>query len=179
MNTKIKFLLHEWHYVIVFTIVLLVAVLSLVWYQRGDDWKTLLPIVGGAVSLIYIFQKQQLEEAVLFKELFSEFNDRYESLNDELNRIRVLPQGQWSEEQHAILEEYFNLCSEEYLYFIKGFIYQEVWDSWVNGMRIYFSVDDIKSKWLADQESNSGYGFNIEREISRVNKMRPLRDIES
>ena len=116
--------------------------------------------MDGSVSLIYIFQKQQLDEAVLFKELFGEFNSRYESLNDELGRIKVSPRSQWTDDQNAILEEYFNLCCEEYLYFKKGFIYQETWDSWVKGMRIFF-VGVKKKKWLEDMESNSGYGLTL------------------
>jgi hypothetical protein len=40
--------------------------------------------MGGAFSLIYVIEKQQLEEARLFKELFIQFNGQ---LNENLNRI--------------------------------------------------------------------------------------------
>lgn len=122
MNTRIKFFLHEWHYLIVLGIVVTTIGLSFLWFQKADDWKALLPIVGGAVPLIYIFQKQQLDEAILFKDLFRDFNSRYGALNDELNKIKSLPTEQWSDAQRANVDEYFNLCCEEYLYFRKGFI---------------------------------------------------------
>lgn len=44
-------------------------------------------ITGGFISFFYVVQKQKLEELQTFKELFNEFNRRYDKLNEKLNRI--------------------------------------------------------------------------------------------
>jgi len=57
---------------LIFLVIVFAVVISIWFYVKGDDWKLFLPVVGAAVSLIYVIQKQQLEEAKLFKEyLFS------------------------------------------------------------------------------------------------------------
>jgi hypothetical protein len=43
-------------------------------------------ILGGIISSMFYVQKQRLEEIKLFKELFREFNERYDELNDHLLR---------------------------------------------------------------------------------------------
>ena len=45
------------------------------------DWKLVVTLVGLTVSLIFFVQKQKLEELKLFKELFTEFNRRYDEMN--------------------------------------------------------------------------------------------------
>src|SRR5688500_10866138 len=76
------------YYIIVF---LAILVLVIVWLyfssQARDDVALALTILGGVFSLFYFVQQQQLEELKLFKELFNEFNTRYEKLNDKLENI--------------------------------------------------------------------------------------------
>jgi hypothetical protein len=50
------------------------------------DWAVIVSLGGVAVSLIYFVQSQRLEQTRLFKELFSEFNLRYDKLNAMLER---------------------------------------------------------------------------------------------
>jgi len=147
-------------------VVVIASALSIVFYSRGGDWKVLLTIVGGAISLIYVIEKQQLDEAILFKELFVEFNQRYDKLNEELNRIRTEDTKQPLKPTDLnCLFDYFNLCGEEYLFYRKGYIYPEVWKSWVMGMKIFFSSERICPIWTEELKSDSYYGLDVRKEI--------------
>ena len=65
------------------------------------------------------------------------------------------------------LNDYFNLCGEEYLFYRRGFIYPEVWGSWVRGMNIYFKDDRIQELWLEELRNESYYGLDVGKEIKR------------
>lgn len=168
MNITVKYFLHKYHYFITGVIIVLVTILSFVFYRNGEDWKILFPIIGGAVSLIYIVEKQQLDEALLFKQLFYDFNARYDKLNEELNKIK--DESVLGKEQINFLFDYFNLCGEEYLFYKNGYIYPEVWKSWVNGMKIYYDNQKIKDIWDEELETNSYYGLNLKKEIKNFSK---------
>lgn len=170
MNNKIKFFLHRYHYLIVGVTIITVIGLGFWLYSSGEDWKILIPIILASVSLIYIIEKQQLDEANLFKDLFSTFNSRYDALNEEMNRIRSASKAEMDVGSVDVLDDYFNLCGEEYLYYQNGYIYPEVWRSWVNGMRTYYLVPEIKLKWDEEIKTGSYYGFEIAKELDRLNK---------
>jgi hypothetical protein len=107
-------------------------VLSIISPIRGTDaWTLLAPLITCTISFVYFIQKQKIEELRLFKELFQEFNDRFDNLNDDLNRIcenGIDPKNKRKDIQK--LYDYFNLCGEEYLYYRKGYIFPEVWEAW-------------------------------------------------
>jgi hypothetical protein len=115
---------------------------------------------GGLFSFFYFIQKQQLDELERFKELFNYFNEKYNDLNDKLNKIikpnsrKPLPQ-----EEIGILYDYFNLCAEEYLYFRKGYIYPEVWTAWCNGIKSFLEDKRVYDLWVKE-DSASYYGLN-------------------
>jgi hypothetical protein len=100
-----------------------------------QDWKGWLAIIGVPFSFLLTIQKQKNEELELFRKLFTEFNARYDSLHERLNTIATNPEnaGLTSDEKD-VLFKYFNLCGEEYLFFIQGYLYPEVWRAWYNGM---------------------------------------------
>ena len=129
MNLKAKWFIQD-HYLAIISCVLLLAILlSVVLYLVGADWKALLSVIGGLLSFVFLIQRQQLEEARLIKELISEFNERYDGLNERLNAITSSkPRKIWLDfAERNTLYDYFNLCGEEYLYYQKGYVYQEVW----------------------------------------------------
>jgi len=61
------------------------------------------------------------------------------------------------------LYDYFNLCGEEYLFYQKGYIYPEVWASWVKGMNIFFRNQRVNNLWLVEAKTSSYYGLIIEK----------------
>ncbi len=123
----------------------------------------IIAIVGGILSSIYFVQKQKLEETRLFKELFAEFNERYDKLNESLNQIlRANPDQNLSSKEIDILYDYFNLCGEEYLFYKRGYILPEVWEAWLNGMGIFYGDKRIRKLWQEELETNSYYGFKLD-----------------
>jgi hypothetical protein len=144
------------------SIILAVVILFLVAYGKFDP-ELVIPIAATFLSFLYFAQKQDLEELRLFKELFTEFNHRYDCLNEALNRIlRGDKQAELTAEEIDWLNNYFNLCGEEYLFFKRGYIYPEVWKAWLNGMKIFYQNERIRTKWEEELKTDSYYGLKIE-----------------
>lgn len=134
---------------------------------NSADWRITLAVVGGLVSFIYFIQKQQLDEAKFVNELFVRCNGRYDELNEKMNSLAKGGKAakDFDAEDRDILFDYFNLCGEEYLFHLKGYIYPEVWKSWVAGMKIFYDKPGIREFWLSELQSQSYYGLNVEEEI--------------
>lgn len=70
---------------------LLTVLVAAVWFFQGqkgkDEITVFITILGGVASALYFIQKQKLEELRLFKELFVNFNSRYDGFNESLNRM--------------------------------------------------------------------------------------------
>lgn len=129
--------------------------------QLGSDQRV--PLVGGVLagtlSFVYFVQQQKLAETQLFKQLFTEFNQRYDLLNDRLAGVSadtaVLPS-----DRSAIID-YFNLCAEEYLFFREGYIHPVVWRSWCRGMLQYLDRRPFHDVWIAEGRTDSYYGLSL------------------
>ena len=95
-------------------------------------------------------------------DLFRQFNERYDKLNDKLNAIATQsPETMLTLEQKQVLFDYFNLCGEEWLYFKAGYIDPAVWEAWREGMRFFLRAPDIRRLWTAELDGGSYYGFSI------------------
>lgn len=130
--------------------------------QQPINWKLIVTIVGGILSSIYFVQKQRLEELRLFKELFTEFNERYDRLNEGLNQIREdNVQEELTQEEIKILYDYFNLCGKEYFYYKQGYVLSKVWKAWLNGTKIFYENRRIRELWERELKTNSYYGFKL------------------
>lgn len=133
----------------------------------------LITAVAGIFALTFFIQKQKLEEFDLFKDVFKDFNLRYDQLNEELDRIAkqgklIEESGQDKKTDRQIVIDYFNLCSEEFLMYRQGYIPLKVWRAWVLGMSYYWSKTHINNVWLEEVNSNgSYYDFNPIREIEK------------
>lgn len=170
MNNKIKWFFHENYFALVLMTFLAVAILAPVLYVNNADWKVLLTVVGTLLSFVYFIQKQQLDEAKFSNELFIRFNQRYNELNEKLNHILENKKGLKELESHEkdTLNDYFNLCGEEYLFYRRGYIYPEVWESWVAGMKTFHKNERIQKHWLEELGENSYYRLNVSEEIKQL-----------
>ena len=123
----------------------------------------LIAFATAIIAFIHFLYKQHTEETRLFHELFTDFNRRYDQLNDRLNRILNAPEeGMLSSDEKQSLYDYFNLCAEEYLFYNAGYIDETVWKAWRNGMKAYFRVEKIRSLLAVELQSNSYYGLSLE-----------------
>jgi len=155
---------------IILFLILFAAGLLFFLLARGYDWKAMISIVGGLFSAIFFMQKQELDEARLFKELFLEFNRRYDDLNEKLNNI-IREKNNAKDlgpDDINTLYDYFNLCGEEYLFYEKGYIYPKVWSFWVRGMKIFYEDERIQKEWVKEFGTGSYYGLDLSKEISKL-----------
>jgi hypothetical protein len=143
---------------------LLGSVAVLVVWHLVATWhrpELLLSSIGAVAGFTYFLYRQHLDETKLFKELFVEFNHRYDELNDRLNSILMGPhEGALSDSERELLFSYFNLCAEEYFFYEAGYIDHHVWKSWHRGMLVFFAHPRIRSLWDRDCKADSYYGFS-------------------
>jgi len=123
-----------------------------------DDKPTLIAaLIAGVLGFCYFVQQQRLAETHLFKELFTEFNRRYDMLNDDLAEIST---GKSTTPEHPqLIIDYLNLCAEEYLFFRDGYIHAEVWKAWCRGMLQYLDREPVRTIWRRELASDSYYGL--------------------
>lgn len=147
------------HYLWIAIALLLLALVAAFWL-RPENLEEWLAIIGVPALFLVTVQRQKTEELALFKSLFTEFNSRYDQLNEKLNAIRDEPSvKELEKEQRDTLFNYFNLCGEEYLFFSQGYIYPEVWRAWQNGMLIFYQNSRIKQLWDKELKTDSYYGL--------------------
>lgn len=75
------------HYWWIVSLVAVVAVSLLLLTDRDPELRFTLTAVGALISIVFFVQKQKLEELKMFKDLFREFNERYDDMNEKLNKI--------------------------------------------------------------------------------------------
>lgn len=121
-----------------------------------------LPVTAAVAGFVHFLYSQHHQETQLFVNLFEKFNARYDSLNEELNAIVARPaEDRLTPEETKALFDYFNLCAEEYLFFKSGYIDQDVWRSWLAGMKYFAQNAAVRSLWESELSSASYYGFNL------------------
>ena len=118
---------HYW----LFTLFLLLIALPMTIYTSKDGSlpTNLATVCGTTLGLVYFVQKQRIEDIQVFERLFTSFNSRYGAMNENLQRI-VAGRPLVDCEPSDVLDDYFNLCAEEYLFYQQGHILQSVWRSW-------------------------------------------------
>lgn len=143
-----------------YLILLLVLIIASIGFRLFGviDTSALLVILGGIASFFYFVQKQQLEELKLFNELYRDFNARYDKMNEELNRIvSANPTAPLTAQETYQLYDYFNLCSEEYLFYLRGYIFPEVWEAWCNGIWFYLKNTRVSELWDNEEKNAASY----------------------
>lgn len=121
---------------------------------------SLIPAAAAVATIYFGSIKYWIDEDLMFKSLFKEFNERFDLLNENLNNIvedKPL-KGEKSSEQ--IIQDYLNLCAEEYYWYNKGRIPYPVWKSWSAGINSYITSPPIKAYFNGQLPFKSSYyGF--------------------
>lgn len=162
------------HYVALGVLFFLMCVITAsVLYSVGANWQVFLSVFGGLFTFIFFVQKHQLDEAKFVNELIIKFNQRYDALNNDLNDLFQLNKSisEFSSSDRNLLFDYFNLCGEEYLFFKKGYIYPEVWESWVAGMKQFHEQAGIQEFWETELRLGSYYKLDVASEIQRLKNL--------
>ena len=121
----------------------------------------ILGLAGLFLTLIFNYHSRRMARDRMNKELFSEFNKRYDSLNEYLEEItqccKDLDDLNAYPNLRYKLNDYFNLCAEEFYWHTKDRIDKRIWLSWEEGMnRWYNDFPVIREAW-EDELVNYGY----------------------
>jgi hypothetical protein len=149
------------------------AILGLPLFHRAGvglaTVATLLTLVGGLTGFFYAQHFQALQ---IFRDLFREFNSRYDILNERLNEIYDRPVDEPLKREKTannksdidVLYDYFNLCAEEHMYAAAGYIDPRVWIAWQTGMAYFAADPEILALWEHElhTQQKSYYGFSLD-----------------
>ena len=93
--------------------------------------------------------------------MFEKFNSKYDKLNEGLNEIasdrRSITDPLKYNSYPGILMDYFNLCSEQYFWYKKKRISEDVWKAWYTGMNYYYNKSKIIRDFWASEIADNGY----------------------
>jgi len=144
------------------SIILLIgfAIILFVFFKVDpNEWAILVSLLSALISFVYFYQQRKKEELKIFIQLFEKFNKRYDQMNNDLNKI--FKKSELNEDDRIKLYDYFNLCGEEYLYYSRGYIFDEVWESWQNGMKYFLKNEQVYKLWKEEEKTKSYYGLKI------------------
>jgi hypothetical protein len=132
-------------------------------------------ILGGCgllITIIYNWKNTMLANHKMHKELFTEFNKRYDNLNGDLNYICSISKDFFLEFNMAedtqrlegIIYDFFNLCAEEHYWNRKKRIPKRVWRSWEKGMNDIYNKSEVIRHYWDEECKNEGYlSYYIDR----------------
>jgi hypothetical protein len=130
----------------------------------------ILGTIGICITYYYSWHTQKLSNEIMSKQLFTEFNNRYDKLNNFLIEIEKqyptmdqLNKAPNAAELKKKVIDYFILCSEEfYWYHHKKRIDNIIWNSWHSGMNYWYNnVPAIKELWEQEVNTNSKASYYI------------------
>lgn len=138
-------------------IFLLLSGFTFVLFYRNLLGKELVFTAIGVLVALYIgLQKQKIYDDNLFRSLFKEFNHRYDSrFNDLINSLRIDKEKKLSTEEINIIIDYLNLSAEEFLWFKKGRIPNDVWKAWKSGIIQNLQIDQVREVFMNEIKSKN------------------------
>lgn len=128
--------------VIIVTIVIPVLI-------KGNFISSQLAFIALSTTLFLGYLNYQHTQDRLFKDLFKEFNERYNTFSDHYQSLEVkysidAKLTDIDDEDIKKVISYLNLCAEEYFWFDKGRIDIGAWDSWKSGMETWARLPVVK-----------------------------------
>lgn len=100
---------------IVFIIVLITT--TTIHYFKIIETGTFIGVLSASITLYIGILQQRLNNDRIFKELFQNFNNRYDSYNDLINSCNRDRTKKLTEVEKNLVIDYINMCAEEYLWF--------------------------------------------------------------
>lgn len=130
--------------------------------QPKSTFELLVSVVGIAGAFVYFLYSQHHQDMQMFVNLFKEFNERYNRLNEKLNAVVLRScEEPLTTAEIGTLYDYFNLCAEEYLFYEAGYIDEKVWLSWLCGMKTFLKNEKVRRLWERETKEGSYYGFKL------------------
>jgi hypothetical protein len=139
-------------------IVIFIVFLGLVIWLFNTTQYTPVIGLGGAVGTIYFgLIKYWIDRDTIFLNLFNNFNKRFDEMNEGLNCIIKAQELKGTKTKEQVIQDYLNLCAEEYFWYKKGRIPEKVWNSWREGIHFYLKDETIRSHFLKEKQYSKSY----------------------
>lgn len=120
-----------------------------------ESWSSEgMKVALAAGAVLAFLHKHSLECDRECLRLFEQYNEKFAKLKITKSKLQEVDAG------YPLLEEYLDLCSEEYLLFLQGRIHPTIWRSWATGMREYLQLKEAKAL-LGD--GSRYYGLTLNR----------------
>ncbi len=125
----------------------------------------------AVAALLITSSRNAWEKRKAQRELFESLNSRFNLMNEALNAVREWSKNgknlptelrlstpdsrvyKWPE----IIQDYLNLCSEEYLWRRKGLVDKDVWNSWSEGIKYYLQAEAFDKFFGKEQNYSLSY----------------------
>lgn len=129
-----------------------------------------LGLIGFGLTAYFARSSKQIAKDTMMKELFKDFNNRYDKLNNNLVRLdknkpnlEELKKYADYDEYHQTIIDFFNLCAEEfYWYHHKKRIDELVWHSWHKGMNYWYNnIPAIQELWELETQNGGQTSYYI------------------
>lgn len=128
---------------------------------RLQEPATVIVVMAGFIAVFYFIQKQRLADQRLttrllihYQQGLAELDAGIQAIHSEGDTEEILP------EQRDHLRAYLELCGQIYFQYAGNRIPPEVWQSWLNRMRIYYYNPRIRRVWDAELNKQAYYGFD-------------------
>ena len=144
--------------------------------------------VIAAYAAYLTWARNKWEKQKAQREIFDDFNKRFNSMNEALNAIwewskngKALPESfQYSKLNHTgfsltdIIQDYLNLCSEEYLWKREKLVDVKVWDAWKAGMLYYLQAPAFDEHFEKQKKFSTSY-YGLFDELKWVKPIAPSK----
>lgn len=157
MRTLYYHLRRYWIFVIL--AIIGIGILSNLRVKDKIEIEVFIGILASIITLFISLVSYYQTNDKFFRELFTAFNERYDKLNNFLEKIEGNENLEPDERQKII--DYLNLCAEEYMWVKRGRIPFHIWKSWMKGIEVHFLKPNINAivKNQRAQWKSSYYGF--------------------
>ncbi|MGL2963860.1 hypothetical protein ACSVH2_08600 [Flavobacterium sp. RSB2_4_14] len=148
-------------------------------YLNGEIVASIITAVATIIAglLVYVLSRgyykhsKKIEHDKMLKELFGEFNARYDRINIQLDLISRISKDDWNQikvkkqiKYTGIIYDFFNLCAEEYFWFKENRVSEKVWKSWSKGMNIIYNRSEvIQNIWKEESEKEGYISYYLEK----------------
>lgn len=133
------------------------------------DYEIFFAVIGSIIAITLTINYERFNKKKIFHEIFGYFNQRYDNLNENLNRLKEGKELKFKDCEEIdfckrlFIYDYLNLCAEEYYWYKEGMINNKVWKNWSNGMNYFLHnkeiINVIKTERGEPYNLESYYGF--------------------
>ncbi|MGG5578104.1 hypothetical protein ACPDHL_12290 [Myroides sp. C15-4] len=148
----------------IFWAAIILLIVFLIFYIKILDQKIASAITVALLTIYIGMIKQNYDDDKLFLELFNHFNSRYDTkLNKLFNDLRLNDGKEINQKDILLIIDYFNLCSEEYLWYKNKRLPPEIWRAWEYGIIANINLRQVKKIFENENQNENSrksyYGF--------------------